>query len=214
MGASNVIAAYSLYAGRVPATSMQVLAYMAVVSKDSDDEPWYGQGHMALAQHALGRSVEPCGCVDACRHFRSHEEAVRRAVRALRDVGAVTVNRAPSRRRSDGPRTVRYRLHLVEPASVQRPTESVSNAPRKTWQRPTENVSAPHGFRGAEEEEDYEERVEEERVGFSTQVQTAREGHEPNPNFSVKCLHGLPADIRADGEPSCALCRRAAREAS
>ena len=140
MGASNVIAAYALYAGKVPATSMQVLAYMAAVSKDADDEPWYGQGHMALAEHALGRDIEPCGCVDSCKHNRPHEEAVRRAVKPLREIGAITVSRAPARRRTDGPSTVRYQLHLVVPATVQRPTETVSNAPRNPWQRPTKSM--------------------------------------------------------------------------
>jgi len=214
MGASNVIAAYALYAGKVPATSMQVLAYMAAVSKDADDEPWYGQGHMALAEHALGRDIEPCGCVDSCKHNRPHEEAVRRAVKPLREIGAITVSRAPARRRTDGPSTVRYQLHLVVPATVQRPTETVSNAPRNPWQRPTKSVATPHEIHGAEEEEEYEERKEEEGVGLPTQVQTAREDTEPKTNPPLKCLHGLPASVRADGTPSCALCRRAIQHAS
>ena len=60
MGASNVHAAYARYAGKVPATSMQLLAFMAVVSKDDDAQPWYGQGHEALAVHARATaSVRP-----------------------------------------------------------------------------------------------------------------------------------------------------------
>ena len=61
MGASNVLAAYAKWAGKVPPTSMQLLVYMAAVSKDSDRRPWFGQGHQALAQHALGRPAPTRG---------------------------------------------------------------------------------------------------------------------------------------------------------
>src|SRR5690606_29696995 len=80
MGASNVIAAYTAWAGKVPATSMQLLAYMAAVSLDSDPQPWFGMGHEALAIHALGYR-EP---TDAALR------AVRRAIAPLRQAGAVS----------------------------------------------------------------------------------------------------------------------------
>ena len=55
VGASNALAAYVKYAGKVPPQSLTVLVYMALVSKDADERPWFGAGHEALAQHALGR---------------------------------------------------------------------------------------------------------------------------------------------------------------
>ncbi len=159
MGASNVVAAYQLYAGRIPATSMQLLAFMAVVSRDDDDRPWYGQGHEALAIHALGRQA-PVGRADIA--------AVERAISPLLAIGAIEVDRRASVRR-DGPSTVRYRLRIVaaEPPQIHeppvdnppqdhnghssRPTETVTHAPRKPCSRPTETVTTPHENRGTEE---------------------------------------------------------------
>lgn len=217
MGASNVIAAFSLYAGRVPPLSMQCLAYMAVVSRDADTEPWFGQGHEALAVHAMGRR-EPVSDADL--------RAVRRAVAPLLKAGAIEADRKAAPRRN-GPSTVRYRLNLVgrissyddptddpEPESERR-TDSDQNVGRFPTERRTVSDRTQDEFRPTEEKEEKEEREEEEGVGFSTEVQTAREDHEPNPNPSpLKCLHGLPAAVRADGEPSCALCRRAIQHAS
>src|SRR5690606_29808992 len=111
MGASNVLAAYTAWAGKVPATSMQLLAYMAAVSLDSDPEPWFGMGHEALAVHALGHR-EP---TDAALR------AVRRAIAPLRRAGAISVARRSAPRRG-GASTVRYRLHLDGAATA---TESI-----------------------------------------------------------------------------------------
>lgn len=111
MGASNVLAAYTAWAGKVPATSMQLLAYMAAVSLDSDPEPWFGMGHEALAIHALGHR-EP---TDAALR------AVRRAIAPLRQAGAISVARRSAPRRG-GASTVRYRLHLDGAATA---TESI-----------------------------------------------------------------------------------------
>lgn len=103
MGATNVATAYALYAGKVPPLSMQLLAYMALVSKDADERPWFGQGHAALADAAMGRT-RPITETD--------EKAVQRAVRPLIAVGAVEVDRRPAPRRGGAYRTVRYRLNL------------------------------------------------------------------------------------------------------
>lgn len=102
MGARNTLRAYALYAGKVPATSMQLLAYMATVSKDADEYPWYSQGHEALAQFALGRK-EPIQRADIA--------AVERALTPLFKAKAITTDR-PAARRNDGPSTARYRLEL------------------------------------------------------------------------------------------------------
>ena len=125
MGASNVLAAYTAWAGKVPATSMQLLAYMAAVSLDSDPEPWFGMGHEALAVHALGHR-EP---TDAALR------AVRRAIAPLRRAGAISVARRSAPRRG-GASTVRYRLHLdgaatatesIDERAVDNPPVSVDN---------------------------------------------------------------------------------------
>src|SRR5689334_15321451 len=109
MGARNVAAAYQRWAGKVPASSMQVLVYMAVVAKDSDDWPWYGQGQAALAELPLGRGVPDAADI----------RAVSRAMARLLDAGAVTVERAATHR-SDGNSTARYRLNLHDAADAAR----------------------------------------------------------------------------------------------
>ncbi|MFD0851096.1 hypothetical protein ACFQ07_02610, partial [Actinomadura adrarensis] len=171
MGALNVKAAYAAYAGKVPSTAMVVLVYMALVSKDSDAEPWFGQGHEALAEHALGR-VPPFELKDI--------RAVERAIKSLVDVGAIVVDRR-SAPRSGAPRTVRYRLMLPR-AVTQRnvvgdaggdaerapgaeedatrnplgdhPTETVRDTTRKTFNHHTKNVQTPNENRVPEEEEE------------------------------------------------------------
>lgn len=119
MGATNVATAYALYAGRVPATSMCLLAYMALVSKDNDARPWFGKGHAALADAALGRPLP---------HTRGDISAVERAITPLLAVGAIEADRRGSVR-SSGPNTVRYRLNLspqlrlldIDPPRVDKP---------------------------------------------------------------------------------------------
>lgn len=112
MGATNVLRAYLAFAGKIPPLSMQVLAYMAAVSRDVDEEPWYSQGQEALAEFALGRE-RPIERADIA--------AVERALKPLFDEKAITTDR-PSARRRDGPWTARYRLHLghAQPVDIRR----------------------------------------------------------------------------------------------
>lgn len=119
MGATNVATAFALYAGRVPPTSLNVLLYMALVSKDSDREPWFSKGHAAIADAALGRRLP---------HSRADIAAVERAIRPLLDVKAIRTDRRAAVR-SSGASTCRYRLNLsaqlrlieVEPPRVDKP---------------------------------------------------------------------------------------------
>ncbi|TDD27350.1 hypothetical protein E1287_34605 [Actinomadura sp. KC06] len=151
--------AYATWAGKVPPLSMQLLIYMALISKDSDDEPWFGQGHGALAEHALGREA-PIEEKDI--------RAVERAVAPLLKEGAIVADRRPAPR-SGGSRTVRYRLALprgdaprktVDDPDVprnpadERPTVSGGDVPRNPAERPTESDGTSHGNRGTEEKED------------------------------------------------------------
>jgi len=109
MGASNALSAYRRWTGQVPPTSLMLLVYMALVSKDKDDWPWYGQGQEALAEFALGReNPDPTDL-----------RAVSRAMGPLLDAGAVTVERAATNR-GDGNSTARYRLNLTDRADAAR----------------------------------------------------------------------------------------------
>lgn len=102
-----MIAAYHLYAGKLPSTPFKVLAYMAVVALDRDTEPQFWEGHEALATRCFGVDEK---AIDA-----SALRAVRRAITPLFEAGAITVARHSS---GHGSRrvTVRYRLHLDKPA--------------------------------------------------------------------------------------------------
>lgn len=199
MGASNVAAAFTTWAGKVPPLSMVVLTYMALVSKDVDRQPWFGQGHAALAVHALGR-VEPVTDADI--------RAVERAVAPLAKVGAIRADRKASVRR-DGPSTVRYRLNLwasdvprnstddtavdIDGDHPSRPTESGGHVPRNPESRPTETVATSHGNRGTEE------------PGGTTKSEEEEEGVDVDPAVTVpraRCDHGVPTRIR------CPACRR------
>lgn len=178
MGASNVITAYAMYAGKVPATSMQLLAYMAVVSKDDDARPWFGQGHQALAQFALGRPL-PIGRADI--------KAVERAIKPLAAEGAISTDRKASIRR-DGAHTVRYRLHLKAPhvprnagdvtdaQDPPRPPENGPDVPRNPSPRPPENVPTSPENRGTEEPGGARrsEKTEEEEIAVRTDLTVAR----------------------------------------
>lgn len=110
MGATNVLKAYGLYAGKVPPLSMQVLAYMAAVAKDTDEHPWYSQGHEAIARFAMGRSRES-------PVTQSDIRAVERALTPLFEAKAITTERVAARRR-DGSWKARYSLRLDDAQPV------------------------------------------------------------------------------------------------
>lgn len=101
MGAINAKAAFK-FAGLVPPTSLACLVYMALVSMDSDDHPWFGRGHEALAEHVFGRKPP---------FTDSDLRAVRRAISPLLAVKAIVVDRHGAIR-IDGANTARYRLQL------------------------------------------------------------------------------------------------------
>lgn len=163
MGAGNVLRAYDKYAGKVPPLSMVLLAYMAAVSKDTDTAPWFGMGHEALAERALGRPAPV---------ERADVKAVERAVAPLLAAGAIVADRRAAPR-SGGAKTVRYRLMLdggdvprnPGEESGERPPESVQDVPRFPGSRPPESVQSSPGNRGTEEEEETGGVGEEEGAG-------------------------------------------------
>lgn len=129
MGAGNVTAAFIRWAGKVPATSMQILVFMANVAKDKDEWPWYGQGQEAIAHMALGRPNP--GPADV--------RAVSRAMAPLLAAGAVTVERAAANR-GDGNTTARYRLNLTDAADKHRQAwQDTHDGKRRTSDRRRES---------------------------------------------------------------------------
>jgi len=226
MGAHNGFAVYRLY-GHLPATTVQLLNYMALVSLDHDPNPWFSMGHMALAEHALRREIT-CGCGrSSCRECKPHLQAVYRGLKPALDAGALTVDRGPARSRTDAPRTTRYLLNLREPAGQSRPlaphpaepdpavsdvprsTESVPHGLRNPFQRSTESVPTVYGIRRPEEEEEEEERVDEEVVTsqgeVTTRAHTSERTNEIHPEEAdeagdaVACKAG-PAVSRSGGD--------------
>lgn len=239
VGAANIAKAYGLYAGRVPATSMQMLIYMALVSKDADDQPWFGMGHDALAQLALGREAGRAGV-----------KAVERAIGPLFDEGAITTQRRAAQR-STGPNTVRYRLHLDAPAEPRQqrrndprkpgdvtapaqplegqrlPPETVHDVPRFPDTRPPETVLTSPGNRGTEEVRG-KRRSELEEKEDALRTDVAVVGPEPAASRSEDLLPqeapGSPTTQhppcpthpivrggrRPDGTPECIFCRNIA----
>lgn len=211
MGARNVAEAYLAWAGKLPPLSMTVLVYMALVSRDADERPWYSQGYAALAEHALGRKV-----VD-----RAALKAVERALAPLLEAGAVVTERKASTRR-DGASTARYRLMLDAvdapripgvdddlqrgPGETSRTPDSVPDAPRIPSSRPPETVLTTPEFRGAEEQEDLRrsEKTRKEIKDLRTAVTVPRARCPTHPSM----LGGLRPD---DQLPACPLCRAAIR---
>jgi hypothetical protein len=161
MGGSNVIAVMRLYAGKVPPTALNLLAYMAAVSIDKDAEPSWWEGHDMLALRGLGRqlpsSEEAAKSKECARARAAGLRAVERGITSLFAAGAITT----SRHASGHPgriRTVRYRLWITQPApdgkrrkqAAQHPTENVghdASTRRKV-------VPTPDGNRRTKEEEE------------------------------------------------------------
>ena len=215
MGAANALAAYALYAGRIPSTSLAVLVYMALVSKDSDTEPWWSQGHDVLAVQALG-AAEPV--------TDTQLRAVRRAVTPLFETGAVTVARH-SFGRGNRSSAVRYRLWLIKPALDEnrpvhnhaapdgfRPAQAASTG-RKVVEHRTKSGRAPDENRPPKEYEEYEEREEEQEytglVALPVPVRAREAGdggtedfeevRRPWQNALTEWEHGHPATVVTTG---------------
>jgi hypothetical protein len=209
MGASNALAAFIKYAGKVPPQSLNVLVYMALVSKDSDDRPWFGQGHAAIAQHALGRP-NPSTSADL--------RAVERAVSPLLGDALIVERRAAIR--IDGPNTVRYRLNLTgtadarhKPSGVKatedppRPTESDPHARHFPASRPTVcGTHARHKPSDRGDTRNHEELKEEENDDLGTELTVAR-ASPPNGNGFCLVCYAAGQTVLAVDEISGSTCK-------
>lgn len=129
MGASNALRVYSTWGATLGDRAVRVLTYMAIVARDNDAEPWFGLGHEALAEMALGIKPDDAGL-----------RAVRRAITELHKAGAITTAKRPS---NQG-RHVQYRLWLSGPSpDGKRPITPVDNCPAE----PVDNHSSPDAQR-------------------------------------------------------------------
>lgn len=138
MGAANAIAAYRAWS-HLGDRALRVLAYMALVARDGDAEPWFGLGHEALSEQALGHPLNGNE-----KDREAALRAVRRAITELHQAGAITTAKRPT---NQG-RRVHYRLWIDGPSpDAQRPTipapvdnpgpKPVENSPSPDAQRPT-----------------------------------------------------------------------------
>jgi hypothetical protein len=194
MGAANSLAAYKLYAGKIPPTSLAVLVYMALVSLDRDSEPHWWEGHAMLAVRCFGY---PEPVADAGLR------AVRRAVTPLLEAGAITTTRHGSGRKGRVT-TARYRLWLTAPAQDgKRPVDKPSTG-RKTVEHRTVSGRTQDGNRPTKE---YEEKEERDNTGVLALDGTeegapaAPTAADQDPDFSVSGHDPEPHRQAASGRP-------------
>lgn len=228
MGASNALDAFRRFGGQVPPTSLVLLLYMALVSKDAHEWPYCRLGQHALAEHALHRPDPD----------EADLRAVQRALKPLLDCGAVTVDRAGAQR-ADGNVTARYRLNLHERADKaraaweltpdgnrrvsdrrrdpQHPTKSDGDTRRKVTGHPTVSDGTPDENRRPKEtggdmrSDKTKEYLVEETASSHPPRATAEPTTNPEPPpLPTKCPDGLSPALRADGKPECPICRRRA----
>lgn len=216
MGAKNVAAVYQRYAGRIPGSSIAVLIYMALVSKDRDPWPWFALGHHALAEHALGRSNP--GDADL--------RAVARAMGPLLDCEAVTVDRGGASR-AGGNTTARYRLNIHAESDEERrlwlntpdgkrrasnphrkprdPTVCDGDTRRKVARDPTVSGERPDGNRRTKEtrgDKRSEKTKEEGRSSTASHPSRAREPDGTVIEFPPRRRYGSAADTIAEASAS------------
>lgn len=220
MGATNALEAFRRFGGKIPASSLMLLVYMALVSKDAHDWPYCRLGQHALAEFAMGRSSPD----------DTDLRAVQRALKPLLDAGAVTVDRAGAQR-SDGNVTARYRLNLHDRADKaraewestpdgkrrvsdrrrdpQHPTKSGGDTRRKMTRHPTVFDETPDENRRPKETGgDMRSDKTEEEDSSQTACHPSRAIAEPTPS---RCPdHLISLKPRTDGLAPCPLCRAGA----
>jgi hypothetical protein len=116
MGYQNVMRVYIGW-NHLKDRPFRMLAYMALVSRDNDAAPWFGLGHEALAEHALGLTLPADGAKrdQVLRRVRRH-------ITPLVSQGAIeTVQRATSAGRGGEGSHVVYRLNLSGPRGLPGP---------------------------------------------------------------------------------------------
>lgn len=223
MGAQNALSALRRWSGKVPGASMVALIYMALVSKDKDDWPWYGGGQEAIAEFGLGRYNPD----------RTDLRAVQRALGPLFDASALTVDRAGANR-SDGNTVARYRLNIHERADQERlkwlethaekrrastgsndqrrTTVSGQDGREKVTQRTTVSDATDARNRRTKEEEEEEELEDQGISGSSTTTSPASRASGPDETNVIKL--SARRTRRADETLAAARLSRAAARAA
>ena len=131
MGASNAIRAYATYGADLGDHALRVFVYMALVAMDGDAEPWFGLGHEAISELALGRKVP-----DKDKNPAEHEATLRSVRRAMSELQAAGAVRTSERARfgSQRAQNARYRLYLDGPcpAGETPPPRKSKRPPKRT----------------------------------------------------------------------------------
>lgn len=109
MGASNVGRVYLGWGTLLKDRPFRLLVFMALHSRDHDQEPWFGMRHEDLAEFALGLQVAKDG-PERDKTLR----IVRRHVTPLFALGAIQTTRRATTG-GMGVRPVVYRLYLDGP---------------------------------------------------------------------------------------------------
>jgi hypothetical protein len=130
--------------GHLDGRPFRLLVYMALIARDHDSEPWFGLGHDALAELALG--------LDVPKDPKKRDEArriVRRALTPLHREGAITTSKRQSHHQA-----VHYRLWLDGPSPdcsqvTERPMNNpVDNPKSQVTERPMSGKVIGHSEAG------------------------------------------------------------------
>ena len=140
MGAANVVKAYHSWRQHLDDRAFCLLIYMALIARDRDAEPWFGQGHAALAELALGMTVPPA---DKPKERDAVLRKVRRQITPLLAAGAICTRKRP-RYGKYLKSQVMYRIHLDGPCDC---PPQVTERPKATTGEPVDN---PNGHRSPE----------------------------------------------------------------
>jgi hypothetical protein len=210
MGAANAIAAYATYGAVLSDHAMRGLAYMALVARDHDAEPWFGLGWEALAELAFGRKVP--SAEDDPQGRKAALRVAERAVAELAAAGAIrTIKRATFGKRGTFP--ARYRLYLTEPwqgspphakrgmTTPRKTSGGLQFTPHETFIHPTRNVTPPHAKRGTKEEEEKEERKDTGVLPSTREVEVSTNGTVPVDNPAI-----IISDYRPEPRRPCPVC--------
>jgi hypothetical protein len=122
MGYRNVARVYNGWGGALPGEALATLAYMALHSRDEDQDPWYGLGHEDLAVHRFGLKMLDEGDKKRDNQMRH----VRRHITTLLDKRAIETKKRATYGLL-GTRHVVYRLYLDGPG-ISSAFEALRNA--------------------------------------------------------------------------------------
>ncbi len=197
MGATNVQLAYARWS-HLPDRAFRLLAFMCLVSMDGEDPPrfWQGRESMALA---LGRMVpdEPADSdvsarAEAFRKARRADfEAVKSALRDLRNSGVVVVHKPAARGRN-----AVYALHLLAATGKGEPVERGRVSLSTGKGEPVNGVGQPYPL-GERGERGEDEETKSPQVVTSPAPSTTGQAETMNYSAASRLLQTATADLGA-----------------